>query len=69
MDYGTENGLIATTQIMFRSQHSDDLSGANSIRYGKSPANVVSLLCKNNTSATASGCMLLHRGLKAGGLS
>ena len=42
MDHGTENGLIATTQIMFRTQHSDDLSGANSIRYGKSPANVVS---------------------------
>ena len=30
MDRGTENGLIGTTHITFRSQHTDDLSGANS---------------------------------------
>ena len=42
MDHGTENGDVATAQIAFRSLHDDSLSGANSIRYGKSPANVVS---------------------------
>lgn len=41
MDRGTENGQVATTQIAFRSQHSDSLNGHNSIRYGASPANVV----------------------------
>jgi len=45
MDYGTENGLIGSTHIAFRSSHTDDLSGANSIRYGKSPANVVNSFC------------------------
>ena len=44
MDRGTENGLVATTQIAFRSQHSDGLNGGNSIRYGASPANVVSCM-------------------------
>ena len=42
MDHGTENGLVGTTHITFRAQHTDNLSGANSIRYGRSPANVVS---------------------------
>ena len=44
MDHGTENGLVATSQIAFRSQHTDSLCGVNSVRYGASPANVVSTL-------------------------
>ena len=44
MDHGTENGLIGSTHIAFRCNHTDDLQGVNSIHYGKSPANVVSLL-------------------------
>ena len=52
IDDGTET-LIGTTHIAFRSQQNDELSGANSIRYGKSPANVVSsidmYICKCHT--------------------
>ena len=42
MDHGTENGLVGTTQIGFRACGTDSLAGPNSIRYGTSPANVVS---------------------------
>lgn len=45
IDYGTENEPIGTTHIMFQLQHSDVLSGANSIHYGKSSANVVGVPC------------------------
>ncbi len=41
-DPGTENGLLAAAQIAFRSCGSDTLAGNKSIRYGPSPANVVS---------------------------
>lgn len=71
MDHGTENGLIGTTHITFRSQHTDNLSGANSIRYGKSPANVVSfqyaLWCQSTHDLTFSCCS--HSGLRVGGPS
>lgn len=39
-DHGTENGLVAATQISFRSNGTDNLAGRNSFRYGTSPANV-----------------------------
>ena len=42
MDHGIENGLVGTTQIGFRACGTDSLAGPNSIRYGTSPANVVS---------------------------
>ena len=42
-DHGTENGLVAATQISFRSNGTDNLAGRNSFRYGTSPANVVRL--------------------------
>ncbi len=41
-DHGTENGSTAVAQIAFRSNGSDSLAG-KSVRYGSSPANVVSV--------------------------
>ena len=43
-DPGMENGLLAAAQIAFRSCGTDSLAGNKSIRYGPSPANVVSLV-------------------------
>ena len=63
MDHGTDNGLIGTTHIAFRSQQNDELSGANSFRYGKSPANVVSSIVYTCTYVN-----VIHFG-KAGGPS
>lgn len=39
VDRGTENSIIAFVQPTLRSQHSDDLSGENSFRYGRSSSN------------------------------
>ena len=44
MDHGTENVLMATTQIALRSLHGDHLSGEMSIRYGKCTTNN-SMIC------------------------
>ena len=42
VDPGTENGLLAAAQIAFRSSGTDSLAGDKSLRYGPSPANMVS---------------------------
>ena len=42
MDHGTENGLAAAAQIVFRRDGADALAGEKSVRYGTSPANSVS---------------------------
>lgn len=44
VDPGTENGLLAAAQIAFRSSGTDSLAGNKSLRYGPSPANVVSFV-------------------------
>ena len=44
-DHGTENGLVAATQICFLSTGTDSLAGSKSFRYGTSPANVVRTMC------------------------
>ena len=41
VDHGVENGLIAEAQIPLRMNHSDNLAGAGSIRYGSSLTNSV----------------------------
>ena len=42
MDRGTENTKIAALQFSFREDHSDEYAGTCSIRFGTSPANIVS---------------------------
>ena len=42
MDRGTENTKIAAVQFSFREDHSDEYAGTRSIRFGTSPANIVS---------------------------
>ena len=41
-DCGTENTLIAEAQAAMRANHTDTLAGDKSVRFGTSPANVVS---------------------------
>ena len=43
-DYGTENVRLATTQIAFRLDHDDAMSGKKSFVYGPSTGNIVSFL-------------------------
>ncbi len=43
-DYGTENGLLAASQIAFRLQHTDSLAGSKSFMYGHSTGNIVRVL-------------------------
>lgn len=40
-DRGVENGFIAEAQVALRMNHSDNLAGAGSVRYGSSPTNSV----------------------------
>ena len=40
-DRGVENSLIAEAQVALRMNHSDNLAGAGSVRYGSSPTNSV----------------------------
>lgn len=41
-DYGTENCLLATTQMALRHGHGDTWAGLKSFKYGKSTSNTVS---------------------------
>ena len=41
---GTENASLAKSQIAFRMNHGDDLSGEKSFIYGPSTANIVGCL-------------------------
>lgn len=45
-DRGSENFLIAESQIAFRLNHGDLLSGEKSVRFGSSPSNSVRLNSK-----------------------
>lgn len=40
-DYGTENCLLATTQMALRHGHGDTWAGLKSFKYGKSTSNTV----------------------------
>ena len=44
MDRGTENVLMATTQIALRSLHNDKFAGEKGIRFGKSTTNTVRIM-------------------------
>ena len=44
MDKGTENNRLAQVQVAFRTNHSDELADEKSVRFGTSPANVVSII-------------------------
>ena len=43
MDKGTENNKLAQVQCAFRTGNSDELAAEKSIRFGTSPANIVSM--------------------------
>ena len=68
-DLGTENGLVAATQICFRSTGTDSLAGSKSVCYGTSPANVVRTNVYTISGEKNSYDVLFHRELKVGGQS
>ena len=44
MDRGTENTKVAALHYAFRENDNDEYAGTNSVRFGTSPANIVSAL-------------------------
>ena len=69
-DYGTENCILAASQMALRHGHPDPFSGVRSFQYGKSTGNTVSysvLYCVHVMGNGTAFWLIFFRELRAGG--